>query len=137
VVPNFTISFILLLLSASIPTIYAQQKEAKNFDISGIIEDENGEVLKGANITASNLNQSKSTQSDSEGKYQIKNLQRGVFLLEIRKGDFIAHHQIAVNPENLHHNITINTSENELDEVHLRADSFKTKMEKRDLPLML
>ena len=44
-VPNFTISFILLLLSASIPTIYAQQKEAKNFDISGIIEDENGEVI--------------------------------------------------------------------------------------------
>ena len=73
--------------------------------------------------------------SPLEGKYQIKNLQRGVFLLEIRKGDFIAHHQIAVNPENLYHNITINTSENELDEVHLRADSFKTKMEKKGFAL--
>ena len=134
-ITKFRISFILLLLSAIVSTLSAQQKETKSFNISGIIENQNGEAIKHAIITASNLNQSQSTQSDSEGNYQLKKLEPGVFLLEIRNGDFIAHHQIAVNKKNLEHNIRINTSGNELDEVHLRTESFKTKMEKKGFAL--
>ncbi|MBZ9629911.1 TonB-dependent receptor [Salegentibacter sp. LM13S] len=132
---NFTISFFLLLLLAGVPTLSAQQTEPESFNISGIIEDENGNVLIGASVTASNLYQSENTQSDSKGNYQLKNLQAGIFLLEIRKDNFIAHHQIAVNSKNLEHNITINTSENELSEVYLQAQSFKSKMEKKGFAL--
>lgn len=132
---KFTISFVLLLLSGAVTMVSAQQTESKSFNISGIIEDQNGEAVKGASITASNLNQSRSTQSDSKGNYQLKNLQAGVFLIEILKDDYVIHHQIAVNPKNLEHNIAINTSGNELDEVHLRAESFKSKMEKKGFAL--
>lgn len=132
---KFTISFVLLLLSGAVTMVSAQQTESKSFNISGIIEDQNGEAVKGASITASNLKQSRSTQSDSKGNYQLKNLQAGVFLIEILKDDYVIHHQIAVNPKNLEHNIAINTSGNELDEVHLRAESFKSKMEKKGFAL--
>nr|WP_237690496.1 TonB-dependent receptor [Salegentibacter lacus] len=124
-----------MLLLAGVPTLSAQQTEPESFNISGIIEDENGNVLIGASVTASNLYQSENTQSDSKGNYQLKNLQAGIFLLEIRKDNFIAHHQIAVNSKNLEHNITINTSENELSEVYLQAQSFKSKMEKKGFAL--
>jgi outer membrane receptor protein involved in Fe transport len=118
-----------------VSTIHAQQTEPKGFTISGIIEDQNGEAVSGASITASNLKQSKNTRSDSEGNYQIKNLQAGIYLIEINNGDFIAHQQIAINQENLKYNIVINTSENELDEVLLQAESFKSQMEKKGFAL--
>ncbi|PKD20713.1 TonB-dependent receptor [Salegentibacter salinarum] len=132
---NFKISFVLLLFSISISTIYAQQTEPKSFDITGVIEDQNGDPISEATITASTLKHNYKTQSDSEGFYQLRNLEAGVLLLEIRKGNFIAHHQIAVNSKNFEHNISINTSGNELGEVHLQAESFKNKMEKKGFAL--
>lgn len=134
-VQKFPITFILLLLATSIFSLHAQQKEPKSFDIFGKIKDENNKALKGVSITASNLNKTLSTKSNSEGNYQFKDLETGIFLLEIRKGNFLTHHQIAVDPKNLEHNITINTSGNELEEVHLKAESFKTKMEKKGFAL--
>ncbi len=132
---NFTKTFVFLLLSTAISTLNAQQNEPKRFNISGIIEDENGDVVKGAKITASNLDESRNTKSDSAGKYILKNLPEGIYLLEIHNGNFIDHQQIAVKKQHLKHNIVFNNSDHELGEVHLRAESFKSKIEKKGFAL--
>ncbi|WBL25469.1 TonB-dependent receptor [Zunongwangia sp. HGR-M22] len=117
----------LLLLILILPITALAQ-----YQVSGVVQDSDGNPIADTEILLSRGAFSKSTTSDASGFYKIEGLKTGTYVLEITTGDFIDFDQIMIQRSNLKHNIKLkNAKDYELGEVALRGETIKSKMEKK------
>jgi len=83
------VPLILLLIVMAPAALYAQAR-LTGADLQGTVKDESGGVLPGVTVTATNnaTNQSRSTNTDSGGKYYIGALQPGVYTIAAELAGF-------------------------------------------------
>src|SRR3982751_5952726 len=76
---KISITLILLALLAIFANgVFAQSNTGS---ISGVVQDEGGAVIRGATITATNIgtNETRTTQTNDEGYYEVLSLANGVY----------------------------------------------------------
>ncbi|MFD2826436.1 TonB-dependent receptor plug domain-containing protein [Leeuwenhoekiella polynyae] len=121
----------ILLLFFIIPFAVAAQ-----YDLSGFIQDTNGYVVLGTQIKLSGGSLSRTKTVNGSGKYEFKDLPSGTFNLEITSGDYIEFDQVVITDVDVRHDIQLkNHKDYELEEVALRGESAKSKMEKKGFAL--
>jgi len=117
----------LLLLLFILPFTLSAQ-----YSLSGVVKDANGYIVPQTEISLTGGGISQEAKANLQGGYSFQNLPSGTFTLEIVSGDFIAFDQVTIKDANLRHDIKLdNAKDYELDEVAIRAESIKTKMEKQ------
>ena len=117
----------LLLLLFILPFTLSAQ-----YSLSGVVKDANGYIVPQTEITLTGGGISQEAKANLQGVYSFQNLPSATFTLEIVSGDFIAFDQVTIKDANLRHDIKLdNAKDYELDEVAIRAESIKTKMEKQ------
>lgn len=74
---------ILLVISAAFG-------QSNTGSVTGVVEDANGAVVPNANVTVTNIgtNDSRTVQTDSEGRYEVASLPNGVYKVSVKASGF-------------------------------------------------
>ncbi|MEO6681631.1 MAG: TonB-dependent receptor [Ginsengibacter sp.] len=110
------------------------QKSAERFSLTGKITNTNNEILDGASIYISDLK--KGSIADAYGKYQIKNIPRGTYLVEIK---FIGYKTIVDHiyfDENKTADFSLNISITEENEIVITGSSKATSLKRNPIPII-
>ncbi|WP_031426633.1 TonB-dependent receptor [Flavimarina sp. Hel_I_48] len=102
------------------------------YDIQGIVKDQNGYVVTGAEIIVSKSGLKKSTFSNASGTYIHKDMSSGTYVVQINKDDYIEYQQVIVTDDHVNFDILINDlSDYELGDVVIQIESIKSEIEKK------
>ena len=102
------------------------------YDISGVVKDANGYLVANTTVQLNHAKYGQRVVTNAAGIYVLKNIASGTYTLEVSSGDFIGFEQVTVKNAPLRHDIQLkNDKDYELDEVAIKGESLKTKIEKK------